>query len=316
MKKLLMMMAGAAIVGFSSCNSEPEAKMNYQVPTFNYITSPTAEPVIEYGQYQWDINQVDDKLSVSALNLKLGDTNANFTIPGIKYESALLEFDGHGNMYYSNKTKASGSTFSGLLVSDLDFELTPLFYMPPFELQYKNNPNLNVKLPDLKYSVPGGSMMFYTLMNYKVNGVTMVRTFWPDLVMNGETKTSVNGMEDQAFTSDKVTYRIVLDLNAKTAVLVAYNVQFNPQMPAMKVLIVPGLTMTPTAAGYTLTGNDITPLYIEGGMLMENPEFPFNTVNFRSNERLTGGELNFTVAGRFKGNFSGKGVLSKFEVEK
>ena len=103
----------------------------------------------------------------------------------------------------------------------------------------------------------------------------------------------------------EIGYRVKFDIKNKKAHVVMYNVQFNPHMPKMECLILPDLDVDFNNNGYAIEAENISPLYIEGGKLMENPSFPFTTFKFTAETNMVEANCEFTVAGRFEGFFKG-----------
>lgn len=310
MRKMILFAVAASMIGFVSCNKDDESYEKFSIGTYNYVSNTGAGVAqINPTVYSWTVNYGKGMMEMANSGVNIGVNTVKVNVSNIKYQSAVVEFEGHAGSYFKGSLANGSDAGSGMEINDLKFELTPVFYLPPMALEYTADASAGIEQPNLSYSIPGGNFMSYTLMSYRLGPLCRVRTFWPDLVMKGETKTSVNGVAGSEFSSEEITYRLKIDTDKNRAVLVMYDVKFNPNMPSMNALIVPGLRVRALDEGFEIDGMDINPLYIEGGKLMENPSFPFNSIHFVSNDDLTGGTLDFTVAGRFTGQFTGKGVL-------
>lgn len=317
MKKMLMVAAAACLIGLGSCNKDGENYQQFSLATYNYVSNTgLGQAIITPTLYSWTINYDNSTMTMVNTGVSVGIQNVGVKVEGMKFQSALVEYEGRGGSYFAGNSVSNGSAGNGMEVTGVNYEITPLFNLPPEQLSYTADASAGLIQPDLTYSYPGGAMKTYTVLDYKIGTAARVRTFWPDLVMKGETVTSVNGVSGSEFKSDQIVYRVKMDVDKNTATLVIYNAQFNSQMPKMSALIIPGLRVRNLDSGIEIDGIDIKPLYIEGGRLMENPNFPFNTIHFASNDKLTGGTLDFTVAGRFTGSFTGKGVLTDESKEK
>lgn len=305
------LLAVSLLVATSCDNKEPENTASETIETYNYVArvdlDDPSEPVIKKGYYKFGFDFVNSNISIATDRVDLGnDKEIGFTTETFKFSQELVFGFGdnmeYGQYVYHGFDQFPCTASNDMQVTDLRFELSPIFYMPP-EISYIKDPESPLPQPDLSYKARAGSA---PKIRYVVGDEYKVYTFWPDLYYCGVTDTEVIGNSESAFKSQDVGYRIKFDINKKKAQVVLYNVQFNPQMPLMECLILPDLDVQFTHNGFVIEASNINPLYIEGGKIMENPRFPFTTFSFIAEDNMVEGRCEFTVAGRFHGSFVGE----------
>lgn len=306
MKKSTILAIAAIPMLLASCKEEPVNVMSEKVTTYNYVArlDGSKDPVIKKGYYTLAFDFNEHNVTVSTDMVDLGnDEDTGFVTEKMEYTHVFFPIGVDGEAYnvFHGGSLYACTASNGMEVKDLRYEFSSGFYTPPV-INYTPDPSSSLPQPDLSYKARSG---FAPKMRYILGDEYIVYTFWPDLYYRGETKTIVMGAEDSEYTTQDVGYRIKFDLNKKKATVVLYNVQFNPNMPAMECLILPDLDVDFTN-GYSIEASNINPLYIEGGKLMENPRFPFTTFKFTAETNMVEGNCEFTVANRFYGNFTGK----------
>lgn len=313
MKKIftLALLTGTLIT--TSCSDkEPVNTTTETIATYNYVAKVNlddpSEPVIKKGFYHFGFDFINSTVNISTDMVDLGnDQDTGFATEEFKFTTAhVFGFSDdleHPQYTYHGFDQFPCTAANGMQVTDLRFELSPILYTPP-AINYEKDPTSTLPQPDLSYKArPIG---YAPKIRYVLGNEYKVYTFWPDLYYCGVTETEVLGNPESAFKSQDVGYRVKFDIAKKKAQVVLYNVQFNPQMPPQECLILPDLDVQFTHNGFVVEAQNVNPLYIEGGMIMENPRFPFTTFSLVAEDNMVECYCDFTVAGRFHGYFTGK----------
>ncbi|MDE5868960.1 MAG: hypothetical protein K2H18_01905 [Muribaculaceae bacterium] len=305
MKKSTILAIASICLLLTSCKDDPVNEVTERVVTYNYVAhlDGTQDPVIKKGYYSLKFDYINRDITISTDMVDLGnDEDTGFTTEKMPYTYVYypIGVDGESYQVYHGGSLYACTASNGMEVKDLRYEFSSNFYTPPF-ITYNPDPSSALPQPDLSYKARTG---FAPKMRYVLGDEYIVYTFWTDLYYKGETKTEVMGVEGSQYSTHDVGYRIKFDLTKKKATVVMYNVQFNNDMPPMECLILPNLDVDFTN-GYKIEATNVNPLYIEGGKLMENPRFPFTTFKFTAENNMVEGNCEFTVAGRFYGNFTG-----------
>ncbi|MDE7441437.1 MAG: hypothetical protein K2M69_04645 [Muribaculaceae bacterium] len=305
MRHKLLIAVGAVAALCVSCNKESANTYSEQIATYNYVAriDGSSAPVIKKGFYDFSFDLMSSKVTISTSELEIADNDeTSFVTDPFTYKNSMVNgFEG-GSTYVLNGTSQFPCTAkNGMELSDLHFQLSPVFYVPP-TITYTPDPTSSLPQPDLSYQGRAGNA---PRMRYRLGSDYIVYTFWPDLYYKGVTQTDVMGDPSSYMSTMEIGYRVKFDIKNKKAHVVMYNVQFNPNMPKMECLILPDLDVDFNNNGYAIEAENIAPLYIEGGKLMENPSFPFTTFKFTAETNMVEANCEFTVAGRFEGFFKG-----------
>lgn len=307
MKKIFTIALVAGLLVMASCSDkEPTNTASETVFTYNYVTTldDSAQPVIKKGNYTFGFDFVNNDVNIATDRVDLGNNEEiKFTTEKFKFtNSVVLGFNEKPQTVLHGSDPAPCFADNGMKITDLRFELSPIFNIPP-QLSYTKDPESQLPQPDLSYTARAGSA---PTLRYVVGDLYKIYTFWPDLYYCGATDTEVINVPGNEFRSQDIGYRIKFDIAKKKAQVVLYNVQFNPNMPKMECLILPDLDVQFTNNGYIIEATNINPLYIEGEKIMENPRFPFTSFKFVAEGNMVTGKCDFTVAGRFHGSFEGE----------
>ena len=105
-------------------------------------------------------------------------------------------------------------------------------------------------------------------------------------------------------------YRVLIDLEKKTADIIIYNAKFAAAAPPLKAILLKGLKVTWGKGSYSIEGENLIPSVPEGGTWQENPRYVFNKFAFNTNGKtMTDANMSYLVAGMYTGQFSGSYVL-------
>lgn len=291
MKKQILFAAASAALLLASCDKEGTNTQTFTTQSLNYITevsptgAPSGEVSIEAGIYKFGLDYNNSTVSMSAENLpsKVGVTS---------FSTQALAASQNSLMNITVDTKST-------LMSDVSVDnLTMAYSAYQVPQEYSDIPGI------ANQTIPYGGL--YVVTRYTIGGNYLVRTIWPDMLFSGTTNTSFNGT---TFENKGIGYRVILNSKDKKATLVIYDAQFAPQMQKMN-LVLENLAVDFQPNGIVISGTNVIAKYAEGGQLQENPNFPFDDIRFVIHgTNLTEATVDFSVAGRFYGSFTGSYIL-------
>lgn len=291
MKKQILFAAASAALLLASCDKEGTNTQTFTTQSLNYITevsptgAPSGEVSIEAGIYKFGLDYNNSTVSMSAENLpsKVGVTS---------FSTQALTASQNSLMNITVDTKST-------LMSEVSVDnLTMAYSAYQVPQEYSDIPGI------ANQTIPYGGL--YVVTRYTIGGNYLVRTIWPDMLFSGTTNTSFNGT---TFENKGIGYRVILNSKDKKATLVIYDAQFAPQMQKMN-LVLENLAVDFQPNGIVISGTNVIAKYAEGGQLQENPNFPFDDIRFViRGTNLTEATVDFSVAGRFYGSFTGSYIL-------
>lgn len=303
MKKLFLGIAAVSMLAMTSCKEEESTNtVNYPVTTYNLVvdneSGSAASVVASTYKFNYDLNSrkvtISTELAMSSLSSTSFITNSISYDGGVftLYEkfSDLLNYSGE---IINVKSDNAGSTGSQLAIRNLDCQLTTFVYVPESIQGIKD------------VSFPYGYE--YALMSYDLGDKYSVRTFWPDATFKGVTNTQYPYKgENKTFSNEDMLYRVMLDLEKKTATVVMYNAKFAQEMPnALSNIVLENLPVTIDAQGYSISATNIEPKVYGSGVATPYPNFTFDKFEMSTVGDLTETTISYTVAGTYKGSFSG-----------
>lgn len=177
-----------------------------------------------------------------------------------------------------------------------------------FECLLTNNYYCYVRESDTNYIPDGAPLGQFLFASYKVDNIGTVHTFPRNAFYKGETTTDFTmGGVQQTFSSGNALYQLIMDLSNREATLVIYNVQFAAQMPIQTRMEIKNLKIEPNRqTGYVIKGENLVPVCGTGAGAVEYPAFVFNNVEITTvNDKMSKLSIDFNVAGRFHGAFTG-----------
>lgn len=300
MKKLLLFAAVAAsLTIFSACEKNNEENSFTQVSSFNAYNLFTAlnandnsAAATSAAKYQIVSKYPANTISIIANTLALpGGATSSFTTIEMPYQTYFVSVgDEPGYKFSSLVATEDGS------VKNLNADIPAAIYGPSF-------------------TVPGYP---YTQsdclkMQYELDNEWLVRTFWSDMTFRGTTITNYPGAEEP-YANDNINYRVIMQTNDKGAIkdkadVIFYNAKFAAPAPELKAIVLKDLALKFDNNGFKISGENIVPsVLMDGDQLIENKKFTFNEFSLSSTGDLIGATATFTVAGVYKGNFSGSSV--------
>lgn len=318
-KSMTIVLGLACIITvMSGCTKEKDTFQDYGVKAMALITSPTGETLVSEGIYKLNFNYTAGGSQIVSPDILLPGSTTSFTTKEFPFSSYLVTGYGVGGTLFTGSAESAGNAKNGSALTDMKYQLAPM-YVPAPEYQnitYTPIPGSGLPQPELSFNLPAG--VYLLSMQCKIGEYTM-RTFWNDVTYMGTTNTRVAGVPGSEFQSGDVCYRVKLYPETGKANVYIYNAQFNDRMPAMAILMLTGLDVTFNSRGYTIHGQNINPLQINNGTLLENPQFPFANFVMQTNEKMTGVDVAFTVKTviqatgmemTYEGNFSGNNMIT------
>lgn len=297
MKKIIICAAAALAVSLVSCK-EGENYGTYPVVSANYIVDlETGECSASLSNYKFYINYTQSVGSLSCDNLLINNVTYNLTTTETPSATTLYGID-----LKNLKGSAKGS-------SSYEFVSNKCTFTTGFYLATPSGTKLPQAFSD-----------DFLAANYRLGDKYWVRTFNPGGYYVGTTYTTYPGAEGvETAQSTSISYGLVLNFVENTADLYIYNAKFsnNPNEPDNKNILVGNLSMELTYNGIVISGEDVVPGLYEGGDWTDYPAFSFNKILVELvGEEMTTVQVNYTVAGRFTGAFTGTCVPnSKFATQ-
>lgn len=284
----------AICMGASSCLKDAEDLRTETIYVANMIfpddlTQPVS--VQPNCSYNLRIDGTNGKLIISTSDLNLGHGNLNFTSSEMKCN--ILSGGGYVSGNFANGT---AHISNGESVEHLNGFYTSAIYVvsapwDPFQIRL-SNPML--------------------VMNYRTPNAT-VRTFSLDPFFSGKTTTYYNfGGTDKTFSTEDAIYRVNFADDMSKANVIIYNIKFAEEMPKeLQGIVLKDVPVRLDRTGYVVEGSDIIPEAFEGGALTPYPNYIFNHfILHSSSTNLTEAKCEYTVGGRFRGEFSGAYCVS------
>lgn len=291
MKRYLLPLAGALISILPSCNdldNIPDTP-NTQQYTGNLITCivpcDESQEVImtEAPTYKYTVNTTNNLWKISVSNLSVpGFTPLSFTSP------EMLATSGYNSFFNFLSDIQAG-----------DAEISNLEAVIARDYSYYTGESTVIGLPIGTLAMTS----FDVKDRYKVHAGPKLCYYEGSVVSRYYDK---DGAE-QSFMSSNTYFSVMIKLATKTADITIHNAKFAQPMPAMSIMTLSGLSVSGDREhGYRITGKNIIPVVGEGLNAVSYPDFVFNEIDFHpTDDLLTTGECEFTVAGRFYGKFTG-----------
>lgn len=310
MKKIMMIAAGAAMMfGVVSCNKESETVNNatMYVSTYSLATRTGMSPVVSLTRYAVYVDFTTMKSTVSTDNLNIGGSAIGFKTAEMDYKAGYTAALGENQRRSFAQMQGTDVTTQGSMpITNMNCQLTYAAVNNDTQLvnQLKN------ELQQNPIAVPNsltreGSI--YVYMQYKL-GDTLVRTFWTDMMYTGTTTTTYP-QATEPYTTDKITYRVVMKQNAtgsRLADVYFYNAKFadSDKAPSLN-FVLKDLPLTFGDYGFKIEAQNVNPVMAN----TPNTKYVFNNISITSTTDMAGMTCDYQVAGVYRGSFSGKTVF-------
>lgn len=309
MKKIVLSLLAFTGLFLSSCNVGNGD--NYQnvayYPTNLIIPTDGSPAVMSQGVYPIKFDFNDGTATVSGA-LRINETDYSFVADPVKYVDYGYKqvIKGVSGMFSNGSQEMRNGKFMISAYDALPKDFNPTKVFTPIV----KNENAGTKfIPGVLITPVSQSVSAIFVGYYQMGDRYNVHTFSTDTFYAGTTNTGYA-------TSDKTVYRVIMDIEKKKATLLIYDAKFAEEMPSIKTIILPELDIVTNSNGYEIVGENIVPLVPEADSTMAelsqctpNEAFIFNS--FRMNtvdQLLTKVNMDYRVAGRFNGKFSGSYV--------
>lgn len=316
----LFVMSGVLATGMILASCEPstgEATQTIAYPALNFATQIDGTgSSMSWGAYTFNFNYTEQKESVSTTNLVVDNTSYGFSTNGVKYEDLSpsrgmgLYAEGFtGNVGASNQLSDCAFFLSSFPIPS-GMEYVPSKKWIPIIADPKDN-NKSDYHPGAMYR-PNYDVPPILVGKYKVGNLFEVVTCSTDMSFFGTTVTTYP--PDNSYSTDKMVYRVFLDIKNQTADVVIYDAKFAEPAPALANVYLPSLKLTLKDGNYEVEGNDVVPMVPEGEgaqtTLLPYPNFTFKSFKLSTipGTLLSKVNVEYQVGAMFKGKFSGKYV--------
>lgn len=283
-KTAITFMAVALAIGFTSCDkNDDEGDGSTQ-----YFTVPM--PTLVTGNGVAATYDVSYRLDFSLQKMVLS-ASPTFGSLQFGFKTDEVKFTVNGNTFSANAgncTKVQG--VAG--VNDVRIKFNPMPVVPPetngLGIGYYENP--------------------WLLTRYEVLPGMKAYTYPLRATFKGTFKSTYPGQQ-QPFETNECMVEYSIDLANRKADVYFYNAKFAAPMPAQKVMRLKDLTVNFTDDGIELLGLNIVPSLLEGNDYTPYADYTFNKIEFEiETPNMTDCEIDFTVAGRFTGEFEGSSI--------
>lgn len=309
-KSALLM--GSVLAGglFTACSpTEVNHTETVTYPSLNYAFSQKDDmSSLSMGAYTFYVNYSEKMESISTTSLVVDNTTYSFSTNGVPFEDISPS---RGLGLYAEGFMANTGTPNEL--NDCKFYVGSMpipdgsDYIPTKAWIPMTEPDENGKTdyhPGAMYR-PGYNIPPIIVGNYKIGTKFEVITMSSDLSYFGTTNTTYT---DGGFATNKLVYRIFLDIKSRKADVVMYNAQFAAKAPVLKVVYLQNLDFIADGSDFTIEGNGIVPKMAMGNsdkvVLIENPSYKFNTFKLQtvSGTLLTKANISYEVGESYKGS--------------
>ena len=297
MKKITVGLFSIALLAFGACSTD----VDDQTQTVGYSTVNLVTPInggesfASKGSYKFFLNLTQMKGTVSTSSLMIDNKAYSFQTDTVSYSY----MGGQGMIITMNNLQGYLDGDREMPLSDANFDITSYYYVA------------NIAVPDYA-QVPDPYP--YVIGQYTA-GNWSVATFQEDAAYYGVTTTSYTSQNEtmQSYTNEDMLYRVMIDVDKKTADIIIYNAKFAEPAPTLQAILLKDLKVTFGNGAYSIEGENIVPGVAEGTSWTENPNYVFDTFKMTTlNKELTQADMSYQVAGRFNGNFNGSYIV-KFE---
>lgn len=290
MKRNAILAASCLLVMMASCSSDdPVMQQSVGYNTVNLVMplQEDAEAFVQNGSYTFVTESYSQTLNVATQGVTVNNRNYPFTSQSLSYSGMLPNISFNAPYIYTDNIRFQG--LNGLV--------TTAVYTPAY---------LNINNSVLSGVAGISDFGVACLIQYEIPDVAMVKTIQREAYYAGNTDTTVSGGDP--FSSKSAVFRVILDIEKQKATVVVYNAKFNSQMPSL-TFILRNLDIEYTHEGYNIKGENIIPEEVTG---TPYPNFPFTKFDFKATGKaLSDTEIDFTVAGRFHGHFTGTFLIQQ-----
>lgn len=310
MKKIIILSAIGLAFGLMGCQKESHMETTRKItaPAISIITSlEDGSVLVSLGGYVYDMKMTESSNtgSVTSPELIANNMGLSFTTDTQEYESTLYD------AYFHNAQGYAGNN-SSLRLNNADFQAIYLYdsyynqygYYYTLENAGKYTYQINEYAP------------WITLASYNIGDEYKVNTFQVNTFFSGTTTTSYPSGEGMAtYETKDIMYRFIVNIEKNEAVFVIYNAKFSgsPMEPVKSAIIVEGLKVDFSSDGISIYGTDLIPDVVEGNSTTPNENYIFNSISFHTTNKLyTSGVIDYQVAGRFSGHFTGSYLNSYY----
>lgn len=295
MKKITLGLFSAALLAMGACSTEVEDQtQTVGYPAVNLISPLNGgESFATKGSYKFFLNLTQGKGTVSTTNLMIDNKAYSFQTDTVAYGYV----GGNGMLIRMNNLKGYLDGNREMPLSGVNFDITSYYY------------SSNIQVPG--FSQFPENAYPYVIGQYSA-GNWDVATFQEDASYYGETTTSYPGEGGtvESFKNEDMLYRVIIDIDKKTAQVIIYNAKFAAPAPTLQAILLKDLKVTWKHGSYSIEGENVVPEVAEGGAWTENPKYVFNTFAMNTlNRSMTQAEMSYKVAGVFNGYFKGSYVI-------
>lgn len=303
MKQLFYILSICAFFFLTSCKEE-ENSMTYTYPisAYNLYTPIDGGNNVSISQapYKFTLLMPSNNIRVEVTSMMIpGGSTVSFTTSEMPIRAYGVQVD---NQYREIlKFNADIASQTGSSVRNLTGQLTQAVY-PPY-----------VVVPGYNRIVPG-STMHYAVMQYDLDNVWHVRTFWRDMTFSGNTA-ATEPANPVPYINDDMRYRIVMKFDNPdgkyTADVILYNVKLSSEAVPVDAIVLKSMSLTFSSAGYEVNSEAPVSYIIANNELKESADWKFKSFDMSvGGETLSEAHISYQTQDDTKVSFSGYSMLS------
>lgn len=312
MKRIFIGAIAAGMLALGACSTSTVDDTTQTISFFtNNLVTPLdgGAPFLTTSQYSCFFNMTKGVANLSTSDLTIDNQKQTFTTDTVPFKWYTLS-SGAGVTQLIKVDGAKGNVNNNvdLPLGNVVTTITGAFYWNPTNIAGIDA----VRFP--------GSMAF---INYNIGSKYMVQTVQPIAFYCGTTHTSysIQGAA-KAFSTDKITYRVMLNLDQKKAEVVMYDAAFADGMPSLTCIRLKDLDFTLERGNYVISGANVVPQTPDAGSMTDNDSYVFESFNMTmTNTKLTNTRMDFEVVAKpmgnakFTGQFNGSCLVKVEGIE-
>ena len=295
MKKAFLYCGLSILIGLTACkDNEYTYEFNYSVPTVNILTNNSdGSAVASRCVYSYEAKESNGTTIGSVTSSAIVIDGSSYTLQTssgpFKNNTYTVAFDNLSGMMTGNRN---------IPVTDGKFVFTTVFNNPSFFGITTN------------YNFP----QQFAMCQYNIGDEYSVKTFPENSFFTGSTTTEYPGQNGtESNSTNSIYYMLSLNITDNTATMYMFNAKFSgsPMEPAKAQINIEGLSVEYNNGSIIAKGENIIPVIVEGNVETPYENYIFNNIEFKTTTTdLSECEINYTVAGRFRGNFLGSYIYN------
>lgn len=316
MKKILLTACAGIALALGSCTTHvDDTTQTLSLGTLNLVTPLDGDgaPFFRPQSYNCFFNMTQGRAAVSVADMSLNNVNYSFATDSVPFTwyNVVNDMGGVAQYIKMDNLKGKVNNSTELQLRNFNVLITGLFHWNATQVT-------GVKT----YAYPN----IMGIVTYGIGNKFLVQSLQPVSFYRGTTVITPMGNSPitTPYTTDQITYRVVLDPEKKKAEVILYRAKFNENMPELVAIVLNDLDVVLKYGTYEVSGTNIVPTTPDAGAQTPNDSYMFEDFKLTfTDTELTKAAIDFNVQikpmgnARFNGSMSGSYLMEiKFEDEK